>query len=92
MRVTVYSIPSCPKCAAAKTLLKRKGISFEETDIHESHEKNHEMLKKLEKAGISPLGVMMPVLDIEGTIIVGFDKGKIENVLKENALIKEQQP
>jgi len=33
MNATVYSIPNCPKCSAAKALLKRKGIEFKEVDV-----------------------------------------------------------
>jgi len=85
MTVTVYSIPSCPKCSAAKALLKRKGVSFEEAD---AKEKEQEMLEKLERNGIPADSAMMPVIDIEGNITQGFDREKIENALKEKGLIQ----
>ena len=33
MNATIYTIPNCPKCSAAKALLKRKGIEFKEIDV-----------------------------------------------------------
>lgn len=86
MAVIVYSIPHCPKCAAAKALLKRKGISFEESSVSENEAKKQEMAKKLEQAGSHGASVMMPVLDIEGTIIEGFDRQRIEQALKEKGI------
>jgi len=88
MTVTVYSIPSCPKCAAAKALLKRKQIPFNEVDVRESKENEQEVLQKLEKAGIPSDSIMMPILDIEGILIQGFEREKIENALKEKNLVE----
>jgi len=87
MPVIVYSIPNCPKCAAAKALLKRKGIAFEEADIGESGEKKQELAGKLAGAGIEAEFVGMPVLDIEGKILQGFERQAIEEALKEKGLL-----
>ena len=86
MAVVVYTIPNCPKCSAAKALLKRKGVSFQEADVQADLEKRHEMAKKL---GAPEAEVGMPVLDIEGTIVQGFEKEKILAALKEKGLAKE---
>ena len=83
MPVIVYSISNCPKCAAAKALLKRKGISFEEANIEEQPEKKQELIEKLNTIGIEADQVGMPVLDIDGKIIQGFDREEIEAALKE---------
>ncbi len=88
MTVIVYSVPSCPKCAAAKALLKRKQVEFEEVDVKESKEKEQAMVQKLEKAGIPSDSIMMPILDIDGILIQGFERGKIENALKEKKLVE----
>ena len=86
MALIVYSIPNCPKCAAAKALLKRKGISFEEANIEEQPEKKQELIEKLNTIGIEADQVGMPVLDIDGKIIQGFDREQIEIALKEKGL------
>ena len=86
MGVIVYSISNCPKCAAAKALLKRKNIAFEHFNVQEDKEKKQELVQKLETAGISTGEISAPVLDIGGTIIQGFDKEKILNVLKEKGI------
>lgn len=83
MALIVYSIPNCPKCAAAKALLKRKGISFEEANIEEQPEKKQELIEKLKTIDIEADQVGMPVLDIDGKIIQGFDREEIEAALKE---------
>ena len=88
MTVTVYSIPSCPKCAAAKALLKRKQIGFKEVDVKESRETEQAMVQKLETAGIPVDSIMMPVLDVDGILIQGFEREKIENALKEKGLVE----
>jgi len=88
MTVTVYSISNCPKCSAAKALLKRKEISFEEFNVQESSEKNQEMLEKLREKNILRGEASAPVLDIEGTLIEGYNKEKILAALKEKGLGK----
>lgn len=44
--VVVYTTPFCGYCAAAKRLLTRKGIAFEEVDVAYAPEKRAEMLQK----------------------------------------------
>jgi glutaredoxin-like YruB-family protein len=73
--VKVYSTPACPWCLKAKSFLKEKGIEFEDIDVSTNHEAAHEMMEKSGQMGV-------PVLDINGTIIVGFDVEKIKSLLK----------
>jgi glutaredoxin-like YruB-family protein len=73
-KVTVYSTPTCPFCVRAKQYLKDNNIQFEDIDVSENHEKAQEMIKKSGQMGV-------PVLEIDGTIIVGFDKEKIKETL-----------
>ena len=89
MGVIVYSISNCPKCSAAKALLKRKEIAFEDFNVQENKEKKQELVQKLENAGISTDEISAPILDIGGTIIHGFDKEKILTALKEKGLLQE---
>lgn len=86
MSVTVYSITNCPKCAALKALLKRKNIAFQEFNVTENEEKKQELLQKTQQAGLPAEDVMLPVLDIDGKLVQGFDREEIEAELKEKGL------
>jgi len=74
MKVVLYSTPTCPHCNNAKTYLTERGIAFEDYDVSKDEEKAREMIKKTGKGTV-------PVMDIEGTIIVGFDPKRIERAL-----------
>ena len=74
-KVTVYSTSTCPFCIRAKQFLKDSNISFENIDVSENPDKADEMIKKSGQMGV-------PVIDIDGEMIVGFDKEKIKEVLK----------
>ena len=73
-KVTVYSTPTCPFCVRAKQFLKDNKIQFEDIDVSENHEKAQEMIKKSGQMGV-------PVIEIDGQFIVGFDKEKIKESL-----------
>lgn len=73
-KITIYTIPTCPFCNRAKAYLKEKGKPFEDIDVHEHDDKAQEMIKKSGQMGV-------PVLDIGGTIVVGFDKEAIDKAL-----------
>ncbi|MFH1189602.1 MAG: glutaredoxin family protein [Candidatus Omnitrophota bacterium] len=72
--VTVYSTPTCPFCIRAKQYLKDNNIQFTEYDVGSNPEKAQEMISRSGQMGV-------PVIDIDGTIVVGFDKEKIGNLL-----------
>lgn len=74
MSVTVYSTPSCPFCHKAKDYLTEKGIAFEDVNVAEDEARAHEMIEKSGQMGV-------PVLDINGKIIVGYDVPKIDAAL-----------
>ncbi len=74
-KVIVYSTQSCPYCYMAKDFLKEKGIEFEDVDVGSNRERAMEMIEKSGQMGV-------PVLDIGGEIIIGFNKPKIEEALK----------
>ena len=86
MTVIVYSLTNCQKCAGAKAVLKRKGISYEEKNIETSEDNKKEMMAKFEQAGLMDEGINMPVLDIEGAILEGFNKERMLTALKEKGL------
>ncbi|MFH0925644.1 MAG: glutaredoxin domain-containing protein [bacterium] len=73
--IKVYSTSSCPHCVHLKNFLKEKNISFEDIDVGNNTEAAQEMVEKTGQMGV-------PVIDIEGKIIIGFDKKKIEQALE----------
>jgi len=72
--VIVYSTPTCSWCTAAKEHLKRNGITFEDIDVAADMTRAREMVSKSGQYGV-------PVLDIDGEIIVGFDRARIDTLL-----------
>lgn len=72
--VKVYSTPTCPYCVTLKTFLEGHGIVFEDIDVSQDEKAREEMIKKSKQMGV-------PVVDIDGQIIVGFDKEKISQLL-----------
>jgi glutaredoxin-like YruB-family protein len=76
MNVTIYSTPTCPYCRMAKEYLKQKGVKFVDVNVAESREKAQEMIDKSGQMGV-------PVIDIDGKIVVGFDKEALEKELKQ---------
>lgn len=83
MSVTVYSTPTCAFCHMAKEYFKLNNVEFEDKDVSSDAEAYKEVVEKMNG---SFAGV--PVIDIDGTIILGFDRGNIDNVLKEKGLTK----
>ena len=72
--VTVYSTPTCPFCIRVKDFLKEKNVSFNNVDVSENQKAAEEMIAKSGQTGV-------PVIDIDGEIITGFDKDKISQLL-----------
>ncbi len=72
--ITIYSTPSCPYCKMAKEYLASKKFTYADIDVAADSAKADEMIKKSGQMGV-------PVIDIDGTIIVGFDKPKINAAL-----------
>ncbi|MFA5772135.1 MAG: glutaredoxin domain-containing protein [Thermoplasmata archaeon] len=72
--VKVYSTPTCPFCVMAKQFLKNNSIDFEDIDVSVNQVAAEEMVRKSGQTGV-------PVIDIDGDIIVGFDKKRIESIL-----------
>jgi glutaredoxin-like YruB-family protein len=72
--VKVYSTSTCPWCIRVKQFLKENNVVFEDYDVGSDKLKADEMVKVSGQMGV-------PVLDIEGEIIVGFDKDRIKQIL-----------
>lgn len=75
MAVTVYTTPTCGFCVKVKDYLKKAGVTFSEYNVADNREKAEEMVKKSGQMGV-------PVIDINGKIIVGFNKPEIDKALK----------
>lgn len=73
-KIKIYSTPTCPYCVRAKQFLKDNNIVFEDVDVSSDQAAGEEMVRKSGQMGV-------PVLDIEGEIIVGFDRPKIAQAL-----------
>lgn len=73
--VRVFSTPTCAFCVALKNFFKENNIEFEDINVAENELAAKEMI---EKSG----QMEVPVIDINGEIVVGFDKKKIESLLK----------
>jgi len=73
--VKVYSTPTCVYCKTLKGYLTKNNIIFEDIDVSKDEKQLQEMIKNSGQMGV-------PVMDIDGEIITGFDKVKIDQLLK----------
>ena len=74
-KVIVYSTDMCPWCNKAKDFLKEHKIKFEEKNVGEDDAARDEMAEKSGQMGV-------PVIDIGGEIIIGFDIEAIKKAVK----------
>jgi glutaredoxin 3 len=75
MAVTLYSTPTCGYCTKAKNFFRERQIPFTEYNVAADSRKADEMVRKSGQMGV-------PVIDIHGKIIVGFNQPEIERALK----------
>lgn len=73
-KITVYSTPSCPYCIRLKDYLKQRGAEFTGIDVSADQAALDKMVSISGQMGV-------PVIDVDGKIVVGFDKEKIEKIL-----------
>lgn len=78
--VTIYSTVWCGFCHTAKRYFDQIGVKYEDKDVEKNPSYAEEAVKKSDQLGV-------PVIDIDGTIIVGFDKPRIDEALKSNKII-----
>lgn len=77
--ITVYSTTWCAFCHAAKQYFDQLGIKYTDVNVEQDMAAANEMIQKSGQMGV-------PVIDIDGTIIVGFDRHRIDHILKEKNL------
>ena len=73
-KVIIYSTSTCPYCVYAKRYFKEKGVSFEDKNVGIDRVAGQEMVTKSGQMGV-------PVIDIDGEIIVGFQPEVFEELL-----------
>lgn len=73
--VTIYSTPACVYCKMAKKFFDQHKVVYEERDVVTDMQAREEMISKSGQLGV-------PVIDIGGTMVVGFDKRKLTELLK----------
>ncbi len=76
-KIRVFSTPVCPYCHTLKAFLKEHGFDFEDLNVAKDEKAREELVRLSGKMEV-------PIIDIDGEIIAGFDKVKIEKKLKIN--------
>ena len=75
MAVTIYTTPTCVWCARTKEFFKENKVEYNEIDVSQDQEKAQEMIQKSGQ-------MVVPVIDVDGEIIVGFDEARLTDLLK----------
>lgn len=73
-QITIYTTPTCVYCKMARAYFKEHDIPYEEKDVTANEHDLEEMIKKSGQLGV-------PVIDIGGEIVVGFDKPIVEKLV-----------
>ena len=73
-KITIYTTPTCAYCKMTKAFFKEHNVTYEEKDVASDHALAEEMVKKSGQMAV-------PVIDIDGKILVGFDKEGLSELL-----------
>lgn len=74
VKVTMYTTPWCVYCKMAKEFFKKNNVTVEEKDVAADEAARNEMIQKSGQLGV-------PVIDVGGKIVVGFDKPRLSELL-----------
>ena len=74
-QVKIYSTPTCHFCHAAKEFFTENNIAYTEYDVASNMDKRSEMIDMTGQMGV-------PVIRIDDDVVVGFDEGKVRELLK----------
>jgi glutaredoxin-like YruB-family protein len=74
MAISVYSTPSCVYCSKVKDYLRERQVKFVDYDVSRDQRKAEEMVHKSRQMGV-------PVIDFNGTVVVGFDKNRLDQLI-----------
>ena len=72
--VKIYTTPTCVYCKMTKQFFKEHNVEYQEADVAKDAVAREDMIKKSGQLGV-------PVVEIDGNIVVGFDKGKLSELL-----------
>ena len=84
MKIKVYTTPTCPYCKLVKEYLHEQGAEFDEIDVAADPAAANEMVKLSGQMGV-------PVIDIDGQIIVGWNKDALEESIAAKSSKKKQK-
>ncbi len=73
-RVIVFSTPTCPWCSRAKSYLRSRGVPFRDVDVSRDAAAARDLVRRTGQMGV-------PVIEIDGRPIVGFDQRRIDAAL-----------
>lgn len=73
-KVIIFTTPTCSFCNAAKRYFRERGIKFRDVDVSRDPAAARDMVRRSGQSGV-------PVIDIGGRIVVGFDRAKIDQYL-----------
>lgn len=73
-KVTIYTTPTCAYCQMTKAFFKEHNVVYEEKNVAVDHTAAEEAMEKSGQMAV-------PVIDIDGTIVVGFDKPRLSQLL-----------
>lgn len=73
-KVTIYTTPSCAYCKMAKKFFEENDVEYTEKDVVDDEDARQEAVDKSGQMGV-------PVIEVGDDVIVGFDKGKLSNLL-----------
>ena len=76
--VKIYTTPTCQWCKKTKDWLKQNNIKYTEKNVAKDRKARQEIIKKSGQTGV-------PVIDIKGKIIIGFDPKEIQKALSKNS-------
>jgi len=79
-KVIIYSADWCAFCHAAKDYLTKLGVAYQEKDVESDPAVAQEAVEKSDQMGI-------PVIDIQGDIVIGFDRPKIDELLNKHKIV-----
>lgn len=74
-KITIYTTPTCIYCKMAKEFFSRNNISYEEKNVAVDLQAREEMVAKSHQLGV-------PVIDIDGEIVIGFDEEALKEILR----------
>ena len=74
-KVRLYTTSTCPWCMKTKEFFKANNVKYQEVNVGENEQARNEMFEKSGQFGV-------PVTDVDGTIIVGYDKEALKKALR----------